>query len=214
MRRRAILAAMLFAVGMGGAACAQLEELFSEHVQIQNPVGEFAPKLIKVRPAGGDGWKTVSVPEAALKLTLPADITVDTTKMESRVLLAVLAEGGKRPKPALRIDVFTPQPGEPTLVDPEYAKEYAEAYPEQAFGGKFTVTDSGMVTLKKQPLAMVGGRYQAGMSATPSYRLQWSFLSKERQLFLTFDCREEEWEQYADRLARILISLELPRQKK
>ena len=43
MRRRAILAAMLVAVGMTGADCAQLEELFSEHVQIQNPVGEFAP---------------------------------------------------------------------------------------------------------------------------------------------------------------------------
>lgn len=212
--RRAMTMAVLLAVGLAGVAHAQLEELFSAHVQVQNPVGPFVQWLIKVQPAGGDGWKTHSVPDAGVKLTLPAGVTADTTKSESRVFLAVLSADEKRPRPALRVDVFTPQPGETAEVDLDYAKEYAVAYPQQAFQGKFTVTDSGMVTLKKQPLAMVGGTYQAGLSATAAYRLQWSYLSKERQIFLTFDCREEEWENYADRVARILLSLELPRRKK
>lgn len=212
--RRAMAVTVLVAAGIAGAACAQLEELFSEHVQIHNPVGMFAPRLIKLRPPGSEGWKSVAVPDAALKLSLPEGAAVETEKRESRVLLATLTEGEKRPRPALRIDVFTPQPGETSEVDPDYAKEYAEEYPQQAFQGKFTVTDSGMVVLRKQPLAMVGGNYQAGASATPAYRLQWSYLSKERQIFLTFDCREEEWEQYADRVGRILLSLELPRRKK
>jgi hypothetical protein len=211
--KRAWITTVVVTLSMVGMACAQqLEELFSQYVQVKNPTGLFVQRLIKVQPGGGDGWKAVSLPEVGLKLRLPAAITPDVKPNGSRVLLATFAEGDARPRPALRIDVFTPQPDEPSLVDPEYAKEYAEAYPEQAFKGRFTVTDSGMVVLQKLPLAMVGGTYQAGAAA--AYRLQWSYLSKERQYFLTFDCPEGEWANYADSVARILLSVELPKRKK
>jgi hypothetical protein len=65
-----------------------------------------------------------------------------------------------------------------------------------------------VVLRKKTNLAMAGGTYPLG--AVVAYRLQWVYLSKDRQLFFTFDCPEHEWEDYADRVGQMLLSLEIP----
>jgi hypothetical protein len=205
---RACAAAVLACVLAGGAALAQVEELFSRHVRVLRPQGQFAQRLIKVAPGQGDSWKEVSDSKAGFKLMLPARAEVDQSPQGSRVLLAALSESQIRPRALLRIDHFTPKPEEPTVVDLDYLEEYVKQYPEQAGLGKLTVTDSGLVRKgKKAALAMVGGSYLQG--AAPAHRLQWTYLSKDRQLFITFDCGEAEWPDYQDLVARILLSLDV-----
>jgi hypothetical protein len=195
----------------------QLEELVSPHVRVLKPVGHFAQRLIKLVPpqAGraGAAWKQQAVDGDALRLRLPPGADVSPTSSGSRVLLAILPGGDAKLRPTLRVDAFDPGPEDPTEVDAEYAQDFVAQYPERAFAGKFAVGDSGMVVLPKgHVFAMIGGSYSAEKAR--AYRLQWSYLGKSRQYFVTFDCAEREWEGYEDLLARILLSLELPRPRK
>ena len=209
--RSLCIAAAALAIACG-AAHAQLQELFSRYVNVYRPEGEFAPRLIKLRPAGGAGWQTIENAKWGFRIALPADRKPDTTPAENRVLEVVLSDKPTRPRPVLRIDAFSPKPDEPTAIDAEYAQAYAEQYPQAAFGGKFNLADSGYVVLgKKLNMAMVGGTYAQG--AARAYRLQWSYLDPDRQLFLTFDCAESEWNDYADTVGRILLRLEVPKAK-
>jgi hypothetical protein len=43
----------------------------------------------------------------------------------------------------------------------------------------------------------------------PAFRLQCALLSKEQQLFLTFDCPERDWGKHAPVIARMLLGFEL-----
>jgi hypothetical protein len=191
------------------AASAQVEELFSRHVRVFKPQGEFAPRLIKLSPASGDGWREVKSAEQGFRMFVPAAAQIDATPAESRVLEVVLSDSPARPRPLLRIDVFTPRKDDPARIDAEYVESYTEQYPEEAFGGKFKVTDSGLILLRGSSLAMIGGTYEKG--AVGAYRHQWSYLSKKQQLFITFDCAEQEWERYADTIGSMLLSLKLSR---
>lgn len=189
------------------AAGAQLAELFSRHVRIENPQGEFPAALIRLQPAAGDTWREVRDEKSGYRIQVPADAAVDPAPKDSRVLQVTFAAKGPTPRPVFRVDVFQPQPGEPTEVDAEYAKEYAEQYPQAAFGGKFTVTDSGLVILpKKTAFAMVGGGFM--QRGERWYRMQWTHLNKERQYFLTFDCAEPDWPRHAEAVGRMLLSFE------
>jgi hypothetical protein len=192
--------------------CADLEELFSRYVQVLKPRGPFVQQLIKVSPGSGDGWRSVDDPRHGLALAVPESADVDAAPKESRVFQAVLDKSATRPRPVFRVDVFPAGKDEPDDVDLDYLKELVDAYPEQTFGGRFSVTDSGMVVMKKTNLAMVGGVGVQG--GARSYRMQWSTLSKEQHVFLTFDCAEGEWDRYADTVARILLSFTLTRKTK
>jgi hypothetical protein len=197
-------------VGLVGAlpAGAQLRELFSRHVRVYRPRGEFTPLLIRLQPGGGEGWKAVAAARPALRLQAPAGARVDAAPKETRVLEITFAESSAPPQPVLRVDAFPAQAGEPTVVDDDYVEAYAEEYPK-SIGGRFEVTDSGRVVLnKKLTFAMVGGTYQKG--AVRLYRLQWAHPGKDRHLFFTFDCAEHDRERYAEPLGRTLLSVELP----
>jgi hypothetical protein len=216
--RRYRMGILLCVVGLGTLALdarklhAQLEELFSRHVRVFHPTGEFAPRLIRHAPPSGPGWRQVEDAKSGYRIMIPATAQADTASTGSRVLQVPLSDAAARPRPVLRIDVFEPQPGDPTAVDADYAARYAEEYPEAAFGGKFTVTDNGLVALpKKLNLAMVGGTYLQG--AASAVRFQFAYLGKERQLFLTFDCAEKDWSQHSDLLAQILLSFEMPHRR-
>lgn len=203
---RRFLTLSLVLASLCGAAYAQ-DEIFSKYVQVFRPQGEFAQRLIKAIPASGSGWRLVLDQRAGYRLRVPDGAEVDTARSNDRVLRVVLPGGDTTPKPVFRIHAFKPGVDDPTDVDVDYVTEYAERYPEAAFNGKFTVSDSGMLALpEKVNLAMVGGSYLQG--AAPTRRLECSYLSKDQQLFLTFDCAEKDYPQYADRVARILLSFE------
>lgn len=189
-------------------ALAKVEEVFSRHIQVFQPQGPLAQRLIRLNPPAGSEWQEVQVPAAGLTLKVPAGAAVDGAAQGSRILQVALSDAPSRPRPLLRVDRFAPAEGDPVDIDADYAAQYAEQYPEQAFKGKFTVTDSGMLVLRKKVnLAMVGGTYLQG--AAPAFRVQCAYLSKDRQLFFTFDCSEKDWDLYADRVAQILLSLEI-----
>lgn len=189
---------------------AQVAEIFSKHVSVFTPEGEFAQTLIKNAPANGEGWRLVDDQKHGFKLMIPEDAKVDVMPNGSRVLHVTLPGGPQKPAPVFRIDVFKPEEDDPTEIDEKYAVEYAENYPELAFNGKFSVADSGMIQLKKRKIktnmAMVGGAYLQG--AVPAYRLQCALLSKDQQMFLTFDCQERDWARHAPVIARMLLSYE------
>jgi len=191
-----------------GAAGAQLQELFSRHVKVVRPQGKFAGQLIKVQPGSGSGWREVAEPGAGFRISIPSSATIGPEKAGNRVLRAVLAETRLRPFPVIRVDSFAPKPREPDTIDADYVEEYARQYPEQSGLERFTVTDRGLVLKgKKQAFAMVGGTYF--QDGKPAYRVQWAYLSKDRQLFITFDCAEDLWPDYQESAARILLSLNL-----
>jgi hypothetical protein len=207
---RTLSLAIIVAVLAASDARAQLEELFSRHVRIFQPKGVFAQRLIKLRPGGGEDWREISSEKGGVRLAIPTNATADTAPSGSRLLQIILDNAPTQPRPTLRIDAFTPQPGDPTAVTNEYAEDYADGYSEEAFGGKFETADSGRVVLaNKLTFAMVGGAYPSG--AVRLYRMQWAYLSKDRQLFLTFDCSEHDWERYAELLGRVLLSFEAPK---
>jgi hypothetical protein len=182
-----------------------VEELFSRHIQVFQPQGIFSQRLIKLGPGSGDAWTEAGGDAAGFRLKVPADAEVDREPKESRVLRVHLGDASERPRATLRIDRFTPGKDGPVQVDAEYAAAYAEEYPEQAFDGKFSLTDSGFLVLRKKlNLAMVGGTYQQG--ASRCFRLQCAYLGRDRQLFFTFDCGEREWDRYAEQVGRILLS--------
>lgn len=197
-----------------GIAAAQVQEIFSKQVTIQAPQGEFARQLIKFSPAEGKEWKPVSVPESGIRLLVPQSAEVNIEAKDSRLAEIALGPETEKPRAKLRIDVYKPQEGEPTEVDLDYANDYAAEYSDQAFKGKLTVTDSGLVLLekKKPPLAMVGGLYPAGDA--PAYRIQLCSLTKQRQVFLTFDCLEAKRDAYTPILAKMLLTLDLNEKKK
>jgi hypothetical protein len=90
---------------------------------------------------------------------------------------------------------------------------YADDYSEAAFHGKFTVTDRGyVVTEKKAGFALVGGTYTQG--AATAHRVQWAYLDRDAQLFITFDCSDGEWGRYEDTVGEMLLSLELERSRR
>jgi hypothetical protein len=211
MSHRSLLP-LLLTLCLAVAALAQAEEIFSRHVRVFDPRGEFAPLLIRLAP-GGDGWQPVTVEKHGLRLQVPAGAKVDTAVKDSRLLLVSLPSEGSQPQPELRIDRFAPAAGDPTSVDREYARANAEQFPQAAFNGEFTVTDSGFVRrARKLDFAMVGGTYRLG--AVTAYRVQWSYLSPDTQLFVTFDCAEQEWPRFAEQVGRMLLSLEIERPKK
>jgi hypothetical protein len=190
-----------------GVASAQLEEIFSRYVTVAKPKGAFADRLIRLRPPAGTAWKEVEDAKSGLRLKIPADAQVDAKAAGSRVLAVQLAGGAPRPRPGLRVDLFTPEKGDETQVDAEYATEYAERYSESSFNGKFNLTDSGMLVLdKKYNLAMVGGAYP--VAAVQATRLQCQYLSRDRQIMVTFDCAQQDWDTYQDTVGQILLSLD------
>jgi hypothetical protein len=210
--RPAALAAVL-AVLLASGASAEVEELFSKYVQVFRPKGEFAARLVRLSPPAGAGWKEKEDPGVGYRMLLPASAVVDAKPAGSRLLEVVIGDKKTRPRPVLRIDSFAPGKEDPTAVDPDYADSYADQYPDAAFNGKFALIDRGYVLLdKKLGFAMVGGVHPEG--ATRAYRLQWAFLSKERQLFLTFDCAEEDWPVYEDAVAQMLLSFQMPKRRK
>lgn len=193
------------------AATAQVEEIFSRHIRVFRPRGDFAHLLVRQNPPVGGGWKKIEGPELGFRLSVPVNSTVDQKVADSRVLEVTLPGGTGKPR-VLRIDRFTPGADEPTEVDANYAEQYAAEYPKAAFGGKFTVADSGMVTRdRKVAFAMVGGTYAVG--ASEAYRVQWAYLGKDQQLFATFDCAVRDWAGLSDQVAQILLSWELDRRK-
>ncbi|MFN3648331.1 MAG: hypothetical protein ACK47B_02020 [Armatimonadota bacterium] len=205
LRRAFILSAA--ALALGTAASAQLQEIYSQYVRVLNPQGDFAAKLIRLEPGGGEGWREVRDERNGYRLQVPAGAKVDTAASGSRVLLVTLEESQEAPSPTFRIDLFQPAPGEPTKVDAEYARAYAEQYSETAFEGKLQVTDSGLLQVKKLPLAMVGGVRPQG--AAQAYRLQCAHLSKKQQLFLTVDCSAADWPGLSETVGRMLLTFEV-----
>lgn len=202
MRRFLLFAGALFITA--APLLADVEELFSRYVRVFHPQGDFAKVLTAAIPPAAN-WQEIGGTGLPIQLRVPPQSEVDSQPSGSRVLQVALP-GDSVPKGILRIDRFQPQAGEPTSVDADYVEDYAEEYPKQAFSGKFTVADRGLVALgKKQRFAMVGGTYPRG--AVEMNRLQWAYLSKEQQLFITFDCAAADWERHGDTLARILLSL-------
>ncbi|MBM3459339.1 MAG: hypothetical protein FJX77_12515 [Armatimonadetes bacterium] len=194
------------------SAPAQVQELFSEYLQVFRPKGTFPSRLVKATPPPTTRWKNYGGEGEGFRLRLPDNAEVDTRPDGSRRLQAVLAGSTAKPLPTLRVDLFDPQEGDPEEVDGEYVTELVTEYPKQAFGGKFVVTDSGHVLLgRKWNVAVIGGEYVGGGRQT--YRMQATLLSPSRQVYLTFDCAAAGWEQYQDVLARILLSLEGPARK-
>jgi hypothetical protein len=194
------------------AVSAQVEEVYSRTVRIFHPRGDLPRLLVRLTPPGGSNWKRIEGEGLPLRLTVPANALVDRTPAESRILEVKLAGSKTVPPPVLRIDRFTPGAEDPTEVDVEYADDYAAEYSKSAFNGKLTVSDSGMMTLeRKTKFAMVGGTYATG--AVESYRIQCAYLSKDQQLFVTFDCVSRDWPQYAEQVGQILLSLQVERRK-
>ncbi len=212
MKRRMGIAVL--ALLMAGIASAQVQEIFSKQVVIQGPKGEFPRKLIKFSPAEGSDWKPVMLPESGIRLSAPRDAEVNLEVKDSRQAEILMGATDEKPRAKLRIDVYKPQEGEPTEIDLDYANDYAAEYPIQAFKGKFEVTDSGLVLLEKKqpPMALVGGLYST--TDAPAYRLQLCSLTKQRQVFLTFDCMESKKDTYTPLLAKMLLTLDLGEKRK
>jgi len=197
---------------VAAAVSGQVEEIFSRHVRIFHPRGDFAHLLVRQNPPVGGGWKKVEGPELGFRIAVPANAAVDSKPAESRLLEVVLPGGVGKTRPTLRIDRFTPGDEDPTEVDTNYSDRFAAEYPKAAFGGKFTVADSGMITRdRKVSFAMVGGTYAVG--ATEAYRMQWAYLGKDQQYFATFDCAARDWAGLSDQVAQMLLSWELDRKK-
>ena len=191
-------------------ASAQAEEIYSRSVRIFHPRGDLPRMLIRLNPPTGNAWKRVE--GEGLRLSAPSDAQVDLTPVESRILQVKLGGSKLNPPPVLRVDRFVPGADDPTDVDAEYADEFAVEYPKSGFNGKFTVSDSGMLTLeRKTNLAMVGGTY--AMGATETFRIYCSYLSKDQQLFVTFDCAAREWPRYSEQVGQMLLSLQIERKK-
>jgi hypothetical protein len=214
MRSRCLIP--LAAVVLASAAGAQVAEIFSKHVSVFQPQGPFAQQLIKTTPGSGDDWRPVDDRRTGYRIMIPESAEVDPKPSGNRVLQVVLAGGPQKPAPIFRVDAFTPEEDDPTEITEKYAADYAENYPELAFNGKFTVSDSGMVVVPrkklKTTLALVGGSYLQG--AVPCYRVQCTYLSKAKQIFFTFDCPEKDWVRHSPTLAAMLLSLEVDGEKK
>jgi hypothetical protein len=201
------------AVLAGTAALAQVEEIFSKYVQVFSPQGDFSQHLIRVSPPGKKEWRPLDDQRHGFRLSIPEGLDVDTKEEGNRTLRIFLAGEQQHPRPVLRVDVYPAGKNDPTDVDADYAKRYAEDYPTAAFNNKFLVTDSGLVQLAKGPrLALVGGAYPQG--AVRAYRVQLAHLSADQQLFITFDCPEADWPKYEDTVAQIVLSLEFPKEKR
>ena len=194
------------------AALAEVDEIFSPYVHVFAADGQFPQRIIRLAPPPKKDWRIVDDQRHGFKLTIPEGLDVDTQEEGSRTLRLYFDAATRKPRPALRIDIFKPGKDDPTDVDVEYVKKYAEDYPAAAFNNKFVVLDSGLVQLKKGTrLALVGGTYPQG--AVRAYRLQCQHLGAEQQLFLTWDGAEEDWPKYQDTVGRILLSLEIPKEK-
>ena len=170
--------------------------------------------MIRLSPPSGGGWKDADAATAGIRLKAPPDARVDASPDGSRVLLVTLADSPSRPRPALRVDRFAPRDGDPVDIDAEYAAAYAEQYSQAAFQGKLDVSESGQLVLRKKTnMAMVGGIYPYG--AARAFRLQCVYLAADRQFFVTFDCAEQDWPLYEDRVGQMLLSLEIrqPRER-
>lgn len=195
-----------------GVAVAEVEEIFSPYLHVFAAVGQFPQRLIRLSPPPKKEWRPVDDQRHGFKLALPEGLDVDTNEEGSRTLRVYLDSAERKPRPVLRIDAFKPGKDDPTDVDVEYAQRYAADYPAAAFNNKFIVLDSGMIQLNKGPrLALVGGTYPQG--AVRSYRAQFAHLGTERQLFFTFDCAEADWPKYQDTIGKIVLSLEIPKEK-
>lgn len=204
---------VLLVLCLAATAAAEVEEIFSRHVRVFRPKGEFAAALIRLAPASGAGWKQVGGEKAGFRAFVPNDAGVVDAPDGNQVLAVTLASTVATPRPTLRVHRYAPEPGHPTRVDQDYADEYAAQYPETAFKGKFTVTDSGLVVKdRKTSFAMVGGSYLLG--AAGAYRLQWAHLDESAQWFVTFDCSERDWPRYSDQVGRMLLSLGIERPRK
>jgi hypothetical protein len=202
MTRRTLMVSL---AGLAAAPALAVEELFSRTVQVFQPTGEFPQRLIRLAPPTGAGWKDAVAGD--LRLKLPASVPVDDHADGDRILQAVLSDAPERPRPILRVDAFAPEKDDPTEVDADYTAAFVEAYPQRSGLTRFELTDSGMLVLRKKwNLVMVGGAYHQG--AVRANRLQCAYLSRQRHLFLTFDCAEKDWEANADTLARILLSMD------
>lgn len=208
---------VLAVIAIAGALCGlpargQVQELFSQYVQVYRPVGEFPQALIKSRPPAGGGWRETPA-GPGFRLTLPPGAKVDATPSGSRLLQAYLNDSPQRPRPSLRVDAFLSQAEEGEAADADFSEEYAEAYGKQSFGGRFNVTDRALVVAigreRRPPVVVVGGSYLQG--AARAYRLHWMLPGKERQLHVTFDCAEGDWPEYQPVLARVLLSFTAPR---
>ena len=212
MRRTPCLVLML--IVSAGGAWGQVQEIFSKQVTIQAPKGEFPRQLIKFSPAEGKDWKPVALPDSGIRLMAPQAAEVSLEVKDSRQAEIVMGTADEKPRAKLRIDVYKPQEGEPTEIDLDYANDYAAEYPVQAFKGKFDVTDSGLVLLEKKqpPMALVGGLYPN--AEAPAYRLQLCSLTKQKQVFLTFDCMEAKKDAYTPLLAKMVLTLDLGEKKK
>jgi hypothetical protein len=147
--RRVVLAGVaLLATGLRrGGAEGQLEEAFSRHVRVVRPRGSFAVRLTRAEPGSGSEWKLLHVEGAGLRLALPAAARVERSASGTPAAHVFLAEGERRPRPSLRVDVYPAGEEAPTVVDEDYATRYAEEYSRAAFEGRFAVTDRGMVEL-------------------------------------------------------------------
>lgn len=210
---RLLKLSILAAALAGSAAVAQVEEIFSKYVQVFNPQGSFAQRLIRLTPPGKKDWRVVDDQRHDYRLQVPDDAQVETRQEGNRALLVYLSDAEKRPRPTLRVDIYPAGKDDRTEVDAEYAKEYAEQYPTAAFNNKFSTTDTGLVQLPKNVrLALVAGSYPQG--AVRGFRVQLAHLSTERQLFVTFDCAEADWPQYQDEVGRILLTLDLAKGKR
>ncbi len=207
-RRCLLLTGIACSVAVGARA---QEELFSRHVRVLRPQGPFTRLLIRATPGSGAGWKDVDHLAQGYRLRLPPGVSADLEPSGTRTLEAVFSDTAARPRPVLRVDVFKPEEDEATSVDLGYLAELIEEYPKQAFDGRFAVTDSALLVINRQSYAMIGGTYTQG--AARAYRLQVTRLDRDRQVYVTFDCAENDWQRFSEPVARLLLTLEAPREK-
>lgn len=188
-------------------APAQLTELFSPDVKITRPTGKLVEALVRVSAPSDSAWPRTELKSLGFALRLPRTAVVDNQESGSRRLLARFGGEKLDPRPWVGVDVFKAEPGEPTELDEEYIDELREAYPRQV-GGGFETTDSGLLRLKRGArLALIGGNRTVEKSDV--YRAQLTYLSRTRQVFITFEMASADADAQFDTIARIILSLEL-----
>ena len=91
-----------------------------------------------------------------------------------------------------------------------HTRVYGYAYPfiELALGVAYLVRLAPLVTNLVTLAVMLVGAVGVTQALLQKRRIQCACLGKERQLFITFDCAEKDWQANADTLARILLSLD------
>lgn len=213
LSRRTWLSAGVAAT-LGTRVQSQVDELFSRHVRVLRPRGEFVHQLVRVEPARGTGWRSHRTAEGEIDIRLPEAVTADQTSADSRLFLARLGPSADGLPSTLRIDRYAAEAGDPNSVDAAYVADLAEDYPGDSGLNGFKVTESGLLLPTAKPSwALVGGTHRVG--AARAFRLQITQLGRLDHYFVTVDCSENAFLTLSGTVASVLLSLVItPRTKK